>query len=160
MVSFQRSAWSGTSLVTLLIALLALAVGHTPAVADATPAKAAAGLSVAGSVTPVSAGTPAWISAEADFLSGRKLSVVCAASIDEWAQALSGVGFPPGHAQEYYGFSLIREGVMYLSPYVCEGLRLGAGASTRRPNELQVAWSVDVLVHESGTLAATRSTRR
>ena len=38
---------------------------------------------------------------------------------------------------------------MHLSPYVCEGLRLGASASTRRPNELQVAWSVDVLVHES-----------
>jgi hypothetical protein len=149
MVSYQRSAWHRTSRVALLVVLLALAAGHAHAGADAAPTRAGAGLSVAGSVAVVSAGTPAWISAEADFLSGRKLSVVCAASIDDWAQALSDAGFPSGHAKEYYGFSLIREGVMYLSPYVCEGLTLGTAALTRRSNELQVAWSVDVLVHES-----------
>jgi hypothetical protein len=42
---------------------------------------------------------------------------------------------------------------MHLSPYVCEGVRLGSSASTRRTHELQVAWSVDVLVHESTHMA-------
>ena len=37
---------------------------------------------------------------------------------------------------------------MYLSPYVCQGLRLGASSVTPT-DELQVAWSVDVLIHES-----------
>jgi hypothetical protein len=93
--------------------------------------------------------TDAWIGAEADFLSRRLLTVVCAANAQDWAHALAEAGFPPAQADEYYGFSRIREGEMHLSPYVCEGLRLGASASTRRSNDLQVAWSVNVLVHES-----------
>ena len=91
----------------------------------------------------------AWIAAEAEHLSGRMLAVSCAGSARDWAQALRTVGLPAAVAGEYYGFSLIQRGELHLSPYVCEGLRLGLAAATRRSNELQVAWSVDVLVHES-----------
>lgn len=93
--------------------------------------------------------TAAWISAEAEYLSGRKLTVTCATSASGWLQALSAVGLVPGAAEQVYGFSLIQQGEMHLSPYVCEGLRLGSSASTRRQRELQVSWSVDVLIHES-----------
>lgn len=86
---------------------------------------------------------------EADRLSSRNLTVACAANAGEWGQALAAVGFPAAEADEYYGFSLIEQGEMHLSPYVCAGLELGLVASSRRANELQVAWSVDVLVHES-----------
>jgi hypothetical protein len=94
-------------------------------------------------------GTDAEITAEADFLSGRSLTVACASSGANWARTLTGVGLPTGQADGYYGLSLIPEGLMYLSPYVCEGLRLGMNAASRQTHELQVAWSVDVLVHES-----------
>ena len=93
----------------------------------------------------------AWISAEANRLSGRKLAVVCAASEREWSQTVADARLP-GPAGEYYGFSLIQSGAMYLSPYVCEGLRLGSVAGTRRTHEMQVAWSANVLIHESGHL--------
>lgn len=93
-----------------------------------------------------------WISTEAERLSGRKLTVVCSASERAWAEKLPEVGLL-GDPGEYYGFSLIRQGEMHLSPYVCEGLRLGTSASARRSNELQVAWSVNVLIHESVHLA-------
>jgi hypothetical protein len=91
----------------------------------------------------------AWIGTEADRLSGRSLVVSCAGSAGGWAQALQAVGLPPAAADEYDGFSLIQSGEMHLSPYVCNGLRLGLTPSTRRSNELQVAWAADVLVHES-----------
>jgi hypothetical protein len=97
---------------------------------------------------PASVATLAGISAEADYLSGRSLTVVCAATSLEWRQALTANGLAAAEADEYYGFSLIPEGQMYLSPYVCKGLRLGASSVTPA-DELQVAWSVDVLVHES-----------
>ena len=77
------------------------------------------------------------------------VTVVCAASAPEWRQSLVAVGLVADSAARYYGFSLIQAGEMHLSPYVCEGLRLGAVASTRRQNELQVSWAVDVLIHES-----------
>lgn len=96
--------------------------------------------------------TQASIAAAADRLSGRRLTVVCAAGAREWAYALTEVGLP-GVADEYYGFSLIHRAELRLSPYVCEGLRLGGLAATRRSHELQVAWSVDVLIHESVHLA-------
>lgn len=92
------------------------------------------------------------LAADADRLSGRGVTVVCAAGDRDWAQKLSEAGLS-GAAGEYYGFSLIRRGEMHLSPYVCEGLRLGASASGRRSHELQVAWSVNVLIHESVHLA-------
>jgi hypothetical protein len=97
---------------------------------------------------PASVATLAGISAEADYLSGRSLAVVCASTSLEWRQALTANGLDGTQADEYYGFSLIPEGAMYLSPYVCQGLRLGASSVTPA-DELQVAWSVDVLVHES-----------
>ena len=97
----------------------------------------------------VSVRTNAGIATEADYLSGRTLTVVCAATGPQWRQALAAVGLPADEADEYYGFSLIPEGELHLSPYVCDGLRLGASAATRAANELQVAWSVDVLLHES-----------
>lgn len=93
--------------------------------------------------------TAAWISGEAEYLSGRKVVVVCAGSAQVWRGMLATVGLPPGSAEQVYGFSLIERGEMYLSSYVCDGLRLGRALSTRRQNELQVSWSVDVLVHES-----------
>ena len=97
---------------------------------------------------PASVATPAGLTAEADYLSGRSLTVVCASTSLEWRQALTANGLAAADADEYYGFSLIPAGELYLSPYVCEGLRLGA-SGIRPADELQVAWSVDVLVHES-----------
>ena len=94
----------------------------------------------------------AWISAAADRLSGRRVTVVCAASEPDWAQRLTAAGLP-GAADEYYGFTFIHRNEMQLSPYVCDGLRLGMSESGRRANELQVAWSVNVLIHESVHLA-------
>lgn len=91
----------------------------------------------------------AWISSEAERLSGRRLTVSCAESAQSWATTLGDAGLPPSEADEYYGFSVIQAGEMRLSPYVCDGLQLGVAASTRKSNELQVAWSVDVLIHES-----------
>jgi hypothetical protein len=108
---------------------------------------AAAALGSAGAATAASRDFS--LQAEASYLSNRAVTVTCAASIEEWAQTLTGVGFPAGHASEYYGFGVIQPGEMHLSPYVCRGLQLGATAATRRSNELQVAWSVDVLIHES-----------
>ena len=95
----------------------------------------------------------AWIGAEANRLSGRSLTVTCSATSVDWGRALSAVGFPAAQADEYYGYSLIEQGELHLSPYVCTGLRLGRSVATRRANELQVAWSVDVLVHESVHMA-------
>ncbi|MFN2469725.1 MAG: hypothetical protein ABR583_01820 [Gaiellaceae bacterium] len=111
------------------------------------------GRAVARTVGGTRVQTRAWISAEAAYLSDRKVTVVCAATAQEWVQRLMEVGLPAMEADEYYGFSLIRRGEIHLSPYVCEGLRLGAVASTRRSHELQVAWSVNVLVHESVHMA-------
>src|SRR5580692_2077586 len=73
---------------------------------------------------PMSVATIAGITAEADYLSGRSLTVNCASTSLEWRQALTANGLAAGDADEYYGFSLIPQGVMYLSPYVCQGLRL------------------------------------
>ena len=94
----------------------------------------------------------AWIPAEAQRLSGRLLSVTCADGRDDWARTVGSVGLPAADAEEYYGFSLIQAGEMHLSPYVCRGLQLGRAAASRRSNELQVAWSTDVLLHESAHL--------
>jgi hypothetical protein len=94
-----------------------------------------------------------WIAAEAGYLSGREVTVTCSTTAGDWALALASAGFRSGEADQYYGFSLIDRGVIHLSPYVCEGLRLGAKPSTRRQNELQVAWSVNVLIHESVHMA-------
>ena len=81
------------------------------------------------------------------------MTVTCAATAQEWVQRLTESSFPAAEADEYYGFSLIRQGEIVLSPYVCEGLRLGAVGSMRRSHELQIAWSVNVLVHETVHLA-------
>jgi hypothetical protein len=97
---------------------------------------------------PASVATTAGLTAEADYLSGRSLTVVCASTSLEWRQVLTANGLAAADADEYYGFSLIPEGELYLSPYVCEGLSLGT-SGVRPADELQVAWSVDVLVHES-----------
>ena len=94
--------------------------------------------------------TDSWILAEADLLSGRQLTVSCVANADDWASAVAAAGLAPARkGTEYYGLSVIAAGAMYLSPYVCEGLRLGGDAATRDANTLQVAWSVNVLIHES-----------
>jgi hypothetical protein len=103
----------------------------------------------AGTFAAPSVQTDAQISAEASYLSGRALTVTCAESSVAWQSALTAVGLPGAYADEFYGFSLIAQGEMHLSPYVCAGLRLGVSPSTRGAHELQVAWSVDVLVHES-----------
>jgi hypothetical protein len=129
MLSSRGTAWSTAILVAAIAIVLATATGVARAAAPAQ--------------------TEAWISAEADYLSGRPLTVVCAPSAEEWRRSLAAVGLAAGSAAQIYGFSLIQQGEMHLSPYVCEGLRLGAVASTRRQNELQVSWSVDVLIHES-----------
>ena len=143
-----------TALVTGMLAGVFFAAfreaGADPVV---TPSRAGVARSVAGTIAGAVGQTDAWISAEADYLSGRKLTVVCAGTADEWAQRLTEVGFPAAEAARYYGFSLIRRGETHLSPYVCEGLRLGAVTSTRRSHELQVAWSVNVLVHETVHMA-------
>jgi hypothetical protein len=129
MLSSRGTVWSIAILFAAIAVVLATSAGSARAAAPAQ--------------------TEAWISAEADFLSGRQLTVVCAASASEWRQWLAAVGLIAGGATQVYGFSLIQRGEMHLSPYVCEGLRLGAVASTRRQNELQVSWALDVLIHES-----------
>lgn len=118
----------------------------------------AAALVLGVTASPAASGSdprgPAWIAAEADYLSGRSLTTVCAASEHEWVQAVADSGLPAaGQSQYYYGFSFIQRGEMHLSPYVCEGLQLGTVASSRRANESHVAWSVNVLVHESVHMA-------
>ena len=136
-------AWSPTRLFSIAFVMTTVAAIFLSPVADAqahTFAQAGAG---AGDAVR----THTFVSAQAERLSGRALTVVCAASAQEWAQGLTEVGLP-GAADEYYGFSLVQRGEMRLSPYVCEGLRLGGATSTLRSNEMQVAWSVDVLIHE------------
>lgn len=144
MVSSRRVFRRCTSLIALFALVSSAAIGQAHAGAAASLNGASGGRTV----RVTSAQMDAWISAEANYLSGRKLSVVCAATSQDWAQALSAAGFASAEADQYYGFSLIAQGEMHLSPYVCEGLRLGILASTRRANELQVAWSVNVLLHE------------
>ncbi len=126
----------------LLVALSAIVL--IAAIDHAYIVPAAASNGVAPSVQ-----TDAGISAEADYLSGRTLTTICAGNESAWTQALTAVGLPGSQADRYYGFSLIAQGVMHLSPYVCEGLRLGSVASLRASNVLQVGWAVDVLLHES-----------
>jgi len=150
-------AWAKTRTVTcaLLTALVALSFATAKeARADtlATPDGVGVG--------HIAVTTDAWISAEAERLSGRKLTVVCAGTAQAWVQRLTEVGLPAAAADEYYGLSLIQRGEMYLSPYVCEGLRLGIVASTRRSHELQVAWAVNVLIHESVHLGRFSSDER
>jgi hypothetical protein len=134
----------------LTIVVVLLAVSFIAAVAGAqagTGHKAGgtqAGRGIAGGLSADS-----WIAQEATYLSGRTVSVVCATTSQDWTRTVGDAGLPAADADTYYGFSLITKGVMHLSPYVCEGLALGADPSTRRANQLQVAWSVDVLVHES-----------
>lgn len=99
----------------------------------------------------------AWVTAEADRLSSRQVTVVCSPDAASWANTLASAGLDTSQASEVYGFSLIAEGEMYLSPYVCAGLSLGANPRTRAANTLQVAWSVDVLLHESVHLARSTS---
>lgn len=125
------------SFVSLLAVTLAIAAGGAHGAQAATRHATAA----------------SWIGVEADRLSGRSLIVTCADTKAEWGQELASVGFPAADADQYYGFSLIEQGELHLSPYVCAGLRLGLVAATRRANELQVAWSVDVLLHESVHMA-------
>ena len=119
------------------------------AVLSLTAVQARAGGPLPATTGAVSVRTDAGLSAEASALSGRAVTVVCAATSLEWKRALTAVGLPAASADEYYGFSLIPQGEMVLSPYVCEGLRLGAAASLRSSAELQVGWSVDVFLHES-----------
>ncbi len=115
---------------------------------------ASSGAHVASAATqPGASDRDAWIRAEADRLSGRTLTVTCASTQAEWGQELGLAGFSAAEADQYYGFSLIEQGELHLSPYVCAGLRLGRIAETRHENELQVGWSVDVLVHESVHMA-------
>lgn len=90
-----------------------------------------------------------WILAAADQLTGRSLTLSCAGSARSWAIDLARAGLPAAEGDEYYGFSVIDAGELHLSPYVCTGLRLGLVTSTRKANELEVAWAVDVLLHES-----------
>ena len=125
MVSSGGAFRAAAILVAILAALVAGPVGEAHGGSTATAA-----------VRPAAVGTPvetdAWITAEAVYLSGRPLTVVCSANALEWARAVAAVGFTTGAGQEYYGFSLIRQGEMYLSPYVCGGLRLGHSSSIRR----------------------------
>jgi hypothetical protein len=141
----------------LLALMLAASLFGSVKDARAEPAPIAAGASIGralpGSRVGASVLTDAGISTEADHLTGRAVRLVCAQNTQGWLQALAEVGFPPVDGDEYYGFSLIEQGEIHLSPYVCEGLRLGMVASRRRSHELQVAWSVDVLIHESVHLA-------
>ncbi len=139
MVSSRGTAWS----IALLVVAIAVVLGTSAGGAQAGAIRAAA---------PGPAGAPAqvdaWIEAEAGYLSGRRLTVTCASSAQEWSQSVAAVGLA-GSAARVYGFSLIQPGEMHLGPYVCEGLRLGSVATTRRQNELQVSWAVNVLIHES-----------
>jgi hypothetical protein len=141
-----------TGAVAVLAVLLAVYLIPTTSaqarVSAAAPNGISGGQSVGGTAGAASVRTLAGVAAEAGHLSGRPLTVSCAATTQQWAQELTNVGLP-GAAAEYYGFSLIPQGEMQLSPYVCQGLRLGSVASTRRSHELKVAWSVDVLIHES-----------
>ena len=143
-------AWSQNRIITIVfISTLFSAIFIAPvteARADTVATPGRVGVGSAAMKTDV------WISAEADRLSGRKLNLVCAASAQEWAERLTEVGFR-GAAGEYYGFSLVHRDEMHLSPYVCEGLRFGTSAPVRRSHEFQVAWSVNVLIHESVHLA-------
>jgi hypothetical protein len=129
------------SIVFALVALVALGGS---ARAEAAPGTGGAQLN-------------AWVAAEAEHLSGRTLTVVCSSDAASWTSTLTSAGFVASQESEVYGFSLIAEGGMYLSPYVCAGLRLGANARTRAANTLQVAWSVDVLLHESVHLGRSSS---
>jgi hypothetical protein len=133
MLSSRGTVWSIATLVAAVAVVLPSSAGSARA---AAPAR-----------------TEAWISAEADYLSGRELTVLCATSAPEWRESLAAVGLVAGGTTQVYGFSLIQRGEMHLSPYVCEGLRLGTVASSRRQNELQVSWAVDVLIHESTHMA-------
>jgi len=146
MVSFRVVVRALVFLAAL--AALFVATASNQAQAASNPSRSGIGRSNAGTLVRSHLGTAAWIAAEAKSISRRELGVVCAATSQDWARALVLVGLPPVW-DEYYGFSLIERGEMHLSPYVCEGLRLGLDARTRRSNELQVAWAVDVLVHES-----------
>jgi hypothetical protein len=149
-MAWSRARTLRTALVTVMLAVSFFAAVKE-ARADPVVNRAGVGRAVTGTIA--SGQTGAWISVEAEYLSGRKLTVVCAATAGEWAQRLTEVGLPAAEADESYGFSLMRRSEMYLSPYVCEGLRLGAVASTRRSHALQVAWSVNVLLHESVHMA-------
>ena len=111
-----------------------------------------ASVAQAGPVSATRSPSGSWVSAAATRASGRQLTVSCAANAADWANSLTQVGLPAAEADEYYGFSLIAAGEMHLSPYVCRGLQLGLSAATRVPNELQVAWAVDVLLHEAAHL--------
>jgi hypothetical protein len=124
------------SLFSIVFALVALVALAGSARADAAPGAGGSQLN-------------AWVTVEAEHLSGRTLTVVCSSDAASWTNTLTSAGFAASQASEVYGFSLIAAGGMYLSPYVCAGLRLGANAQTRATNTLQVAWSVDVLLHES-----------
>ena len=139
MVSSRGTAWS----IALLVAAIAVVLGTSAGAAQAGTIRAAAA-GPAGAPVQVDA----WIAAEAGYLSGRRLTVTCASSAQQWSQAVAAVGLT-GNAAQVYGYSLIQQGEMHLSPYVCQGLRLGSVASTRRQNELQVSWAVNVLIHES-----------
>jgi hypothetical protein len=85
------------------------------------------------------AGTPvqpdAWIAAEAEHQ--RPQADGRAPRRPERAHALAAVGLPAADADRYYGFSVILRGDTPAP--TCEGL-VGKVASTRRQNELQVAW--------------------
>jgi hypothetical protein len=135
------------------VLVLAAAIFGPVKNARAEPVPRTAGASIGWSLPGARGGTSvltdAGISIEADHLTGRAVTLVCAEDTQGWDQALTEAGFPPVDGDEYYGFSLIEQGEIHLSPYVCEGLRLGMVASRRRSHELQVAWSVDVLIHES-----------
>ncbi len=138
------------ALTVLSTAIALLALGATgSAVAAPTTLPSGTPKSTASQSVILSADQ---ITKEADFLSGRALTVTCGTSAASWAQSLQAVALPAINGAEFYGFSVIAAGEMHLSPYVCEGLRLGANRRSRDLNELQVGWSVDVLVHESAHL--------
>ncbi len=136
MVSYhgRRSA-----VITLLLACVLVALGGSARDAAAASAPTAVGV----------AQLHAWVTSEAQRLSGRQVTVTCASDPASWASTLAAAGLVASQGSEVYGFSLIAAGGMYLSPYVCDGLRLGANPVTRAANPLQVGWSVDVLLHES-----------
>jgi hypothetical protein len=129
----HRARGRAVSLLSIVFALVAL-VGSAQAMA--APGGSSSELN-------------AWVTAEADHLTSRQVTVACSSDAASWASTLASAGLATSQSSEVYGFSLIAEGEMYLSPYVCTGLRLGANAQTRAANTLQVAWSIDVLLHES-----------
>ena len=69
----------------------------------------------------------------------------------ECRRAFAAVGLPAGEADEYYGFSLIR-GRDAAEPVRLRRDAARSDGTARAANELQVAWSVDVLLHESAHL--------